>query len=124
MLIQLTFLTHLGAVDMGEGTGHLPGQDVKRDSPCMCISLICSIPFMEISLPDFFRPVQAKRRPVRSTEITAKVGQFISNRTPVPLCQDDITLTFQIVLGEIVLGKWSWVKVFSYKRGMKGVPTR
>ena len=43
--------------------------------------------------------------PVRSTGIPEKAGQFLSCKHSVPLCRDDIMLTLQIVLGEIVPGR-------------------
>ena len=49
-----------------------------------------------------FRPVRQSGIPVRSTGILAKAGEFLSYKHSVPLCRDDIMLTLQIVLGEIV----------------------
>ena len=89
---QLTVRTHLGAVSHGRGegtfaeTGLLAGWDVKRDLAMhVYISYLPHTFYMEISLPE----------------------RFLQN--PVPLYRDDIMLTFQIVLGEMVPGDMSLV---------------
>ena len=53
----------------------------------------------------FFVSSRKSGIPVRSTEIPAKAGQFLSHKHFVPLSPDDIMLTLQIVPGEIVLGR-------------------
>ena len=67
------------------------------------IYLICLLPLIWKEFCRIvFRPVRQSGIPVRSTGILAKAGEFLSYKHSVPLCRDDIMLTLQIVLGEIV----------------------
>ena len=89
------------------GTGRLPGRDVKRDLAMhVHISYLSRSVYMErMFAGTFFVPSRPSGIPVRSTGIPAKAGQFLSYKHSVPLCRDDIMLTLQIVLGEIVPGR-------------------
>ena len=78
------------------------GRDVKRD-----LAIHVFVPFRLCGknfARTFFVPSRQSGIPVRSTGIPAKAGQFLSYKRSVPLCQDDIMLTLQIVPGEIVPG--------------------